>query len=118
MINLQTGSNSVWLSLRENLPVGVTPSSFSFTFTNDIRGETYSFTASDLTPNSKWSAFTINIGTPQNLLGPTLSMTPGMYSYSVNNGSTTLDTGKLMVIENKTFVTLDRPAKSTKALKR
>jgi hypothetical protein len=85
MINLESGTNSIWLSLRENLPVGITPSYFNLTFTNDMRGETYSISLLDSTPNSKWSSFTLNVGQ----LGD-LDMTSGMYSYLVTaSGSTT-----------------------------
>lgn len=114
MINLETGTNSVWLSLRESLPVGITPSYFNFTFTNDMRGETYSVSALDLTPSSKWSSFNISVGlTASNL-------TPGMYSYLVtaSGSNISLETGKAMMIENITRVTLDRPSKNTKVLKR
>lgn len=114
MINLETGTNSVWLSLRESLPVGITPSYFNFTFTNDMRGETYSVTSLDLTPDGKWSSFNISVGPSTN------NLAPGMYSYLVtaSGSSVTLETGKAMMIENITRVTLDRPAKNTKVLKR
>jgi hypothetical protein len=115
MINLESGTNSIWLSLRENLPVGITPSYFNLTFTNDMRGETYSIALLDTTPNSKWSVFSLNVGQ----LGD-LDMTSGMYSYLVtaSGSNTTLETGKAVVIETITRVTLDRPAKNTRVLKR
>ena len=114
MINLETGTNSVWVSLRESLPVGLTPSYFNFTFTNDMRGETYSVTSLDLTPSGKWSSFNIYVGQAG------IDLTAGMYSYLItgSGSSVTLETGKAMMIETITRVTLDRPAKNTKVLKR
>lgn len=116
MINLETGTNSVWLSLRESLPVGLTPSYFNITFTNDMRGETYSYTGLDLTPNGKWSSFNIIVGSAT----ASLNLVPGQYSYLVtaSGSSVSLETGKAVLIENITQVVYARPAKETKALKR
>ena len=117
MINLESGTNSVWLSLRESLPVGITPSYFNFTLTNDMRGETYSFSSLDLTPDGKWSSFNIGVGATWSTL---TDLPSGMYSYLVtaSGSSVSLETGKAMMIETITRVTLDRPAKNTKVLKR
>jgi len=119
MINLTSGvTSSVWLSLREDVPVGST-ASFKFTFTNDVTGATKVFYPTDLQPNNKWSRFDIAVGTPENLNLPRLTMSPGMWSYIVEAGTTILETGKVLVKETKTtWATLDRPAKSTGALRR
>lgn len=118
MINLTPGiTASIWMSLREDLPVGST-ASFKFTFTNDITGTQKVFYPTDLQPNNKWSRFEIVVGTPENLLTPKLNMSPGMWSYIVEAGQATLETGKVLVQENKNWVALDRPAKSTGAIRR
>lgn len=118
MIYLTPGiTASVWLSLRESMPWGST-ASFKFTFTNDITGDSKVFNPTDLQPNNKWSRFNIVVGTPENLSTPKLDMRAGMWSFTVEAGSTVLETGKVLVNESKTWTTLDRPAKTIKVLKR
>jgi hypothetical protein len=119
MINLTSGmTSSIWLSLREDVPVGST-ASFKFTFTNDVTGEQKVFYPTDLQPNNKWSRFEIAVGTPENLSLPKLKMSAGMWSYEVTAAQAILETGKVLVKENKTvWSTLDRPAKNTGALRR
>lgn len=118
MINLTPGStSSIWMSLREDLPVGST-ASFKFTFTNDITGLKKVFYPTDLQPDNKWSRFEIAVGTPENLSTPKLNMSPGMWSYIVEAGSTKLETGKVLVQENTNWSALDRPAKTTGAIRR
>lgn len=127
MINLQTGSNSVWLSLRETLPAGSTSSNFKFNITNDIRGESHTFYPADLTPTYKWSSFRVDVGltevlgySTQSVSIATVNLVAGMYHFTVTDvvSSTVLETGKCMVIENKSNTVLSRPAKTTTALKR
>lgn len=115
MINLKTGTNNVWLSLRENLPVGITPSHFILSLTNDMRGQTYSGVFLDQTLNNKWSSLNVSVG----ILGD-FNLDPGMYSYLVtaSGSSVALETGKAMMIENIARVTLTRPDKNTKVYKR
>ncbi len=118
MINLTPGvTASIWMSLRESIPYGST-ASFKFTFTNDISGSSKVFYPTDLQPDNKWSKFNIIVATPENLSTSKLDMTPGMWSYIVSAGSTTLETGKVLVNETKTWTTLDRPAKNTPVLRR
>jgi hypothetical protein len=118
MINLTPGvTSSIWMSLREDVPVGNT-ASFKFTFTNDVTGLQKVFYPTDLQPNNKWSKFDITVGTPENLSLPKLNMSAGMWSYQVEAGSTILETGKVLVEETKTWATLDRPAKNNGALRR
>ena len=117
MIYLTSGiTQSVWLSLRESVPVGST-GSFKFTFTNDISGEVKSFYPVDLQPTNKWSKFDLLVGTPESLPNK-INMSAGMWSYKVEDGSTLLETGKVMVEEDKSWTTLARPAKNTKVLRR
>lgn len=118
MINLTPGATtSVWLSLRESMAYGST-ASFQMTLTNDINGATKSFSPTDLQPTNKWSKFDIGVGTPESLVNGKLDLRPGMWSFEVKAGSTTLETGKVMVQEQKVWTTLDRPAKNVPTLKR
>lgn len=118
MINLTPGvTASIWMSLRESMPYGST-ASFKFTFTNDISGSSKVFYPTDLQPDNKWSKFNIIVATPENLSISKLDMSPGMWSYTVEAGTTTLETGKVLVNETKTWTTLDRPAKNTPVLRR
>lgn len=118
MINLTPGvTASIWMSLREDVPYGST-ASFKFTFTNDVTGIQKVFYPTDLQPNNKWSRFDIVVGTPENLNTPKLNMSPGMWSYIVEAGTASLETGKVMVVEQQNWQTLERPAKSTGALRR
>ena len=118
MINLTPGATtSVWLSLRESMSYGST-ASFIMTLTNDITGATKSFTPTDLQPTNKWSRFDIGVGTPESLATGKLDLRPGMWSFQVTAGTTLLETGKVMVQEQKVWTTFDRPAKSVPTLKR
>lgn len=118
IINLTPGmTSSVWMSLREDSPIGST-SSFKFTFTNDMTGSNKVFYPTDLQPTNKWSRFEMSVGTPENLSTPKLNMSPGMWSYVVEDGQTTLETGKVIVQETKTWSALDRPAKTGGAIRR
>lgn len=119
MIYLTPGStSSVWLSLRESVPVGST-ASFKFTLTNDMTGSVKTFYPTDLQPTNKWSSFSIGCGTPENLSGSVrLDLRPGMWSLVVEAGTASLETGKVIVKETKTWTVLDRPAKNTAVLKR
>ncbi len=118
MINLTPGiTSSIWLSLRESITYGST-ASFKMTLTNDITGATKSFYPTDLQPTNKWSKFEIIVGTPENLANSKLDLRAGMWSFIVEAGTTTLETGKVLVNETKVWTTLDRPAKSTPTLKR
>jgi hypothetical protein len=117
MIYLKPGiTASIWMSLRESAPVGST-SSFKFTLTNDMSGDKVQFYPTDLQPDNKWSRFNLFVGTPQNL-PQTLDLRPGMWSFIVTDGQTTIETGKLLVEETKNWTTLDRPAKNVVVLKR
>lgn len=118
MINLTTGAtSSIWLSLREDQPIGST-ASFKFTFTNDVTGHTKIFYPTDLQPNNKWSRFEIAVGKPENLNLPRIDMPAGMWSYQIETGSAILETGKVLVKDTKTWAVLDRPAKNNGALRR
>jgi len=118
MINLTPGATtSVWLSLRESLPYGSTQS-FKMTLTHDISGATKSFFPTDLQPDNKWSRFDIGVGTPENLTTSKLDLRAGMWSFIVEAGTATLETGKVQVLEQKVWTTLERPAKSIPTLKR
>jgi hypothetical protein len=92
--------------------------SFLFTFTNDITGATKSFYPTDLQPDNKWSRFEIVVTTPESLTQSQIDMSPGMWSYKVDAGSSTLETGKVLVEESKSWTTLNRPAKNTTVLRR
>jgi len=118
MIYLTPGTTaSVWLSLRESVPVGNT-SSFLFTMTNDISGEVKSFYPTDLQPDNKWSRFNILVSKPESLAHSIIDMRPGMWSFKVEAGSALLETGKVLVEESKVWTTIDRPSKNIKVLKR
>jgi hypothetical protein len=117
MINLTSGTNSIWMSLREDLDYGST-ASFKFTFTNDVSGQQKVFYPTDLQPTNKWSRFDISVGTPENLSIPRLNLVPGMYSYLIEGGSAILETGKVIVAETITWSALDRPAKNNGAIRR
>lgn len=109
-------TQSIWLSLRESVPVGAT-GSFKFTFTNDISGEVKEFYPTDLQPNNPWSKFEIKVDTPESLPG-VIDLKSGMWEYKVEIDSTLLDTGKILVEETKTWTKIDRPAKNIKVLRR
>jgi len=117
MIYLTPGvTQSTWLSLRESMAYGST-ASVIFTFTNDMTGEAITFTPVDLQPTNKWSKYNLYVGTPQAL--PTvLDMRPGMWSYTIISDSITLETGKVMVENTKTWTTRTTPAKNTAVFKR
>lgn len=118
MINLTPGvTSSIWMSLREDSPIGST-GSFKFTFTNDITGSQKVFYPTDLQPTNLWSRFEISVGTPENLNGGKLNMSPGMWSYVVEDGQSTLETGKVLVQQTKNWSALDRPAKTGGAIRR
>lgn len=118
MINLNSGAtSSIWLSLREDMTYGST-ASFKFTFTNDISGQTKVFYPTDLQPLNNWSRFEIAVGTPENLSLPRLDLAAGMWSYTIEAGSATLETGKVIVSEVTTWNALERPAKTTGAIRR
>lgn len=120
MINLVAGTNSLWLSCKETLPVGTTPSYYTFTFTNSMRGETVSFNTPDLDVTNKWGVFSVVLDTPQNLSASTVDLTPGLYTYQITaSGSTViLETGNLTVTEWAQRTVLERPAKNVRVLKR
>lgn len=118
MINLTSGAtSSIWLSLREDLPYGST-ASFKFTFINDISGQQKVFYPTDLQPLNKWSRFNIAVGTPEDLSIPRLNLAAGMWSYTIEAGTASLETGKVIVTENLTWNALERPAKNTGAIRR
>lgn len=118
MINLTTGAtSSIWLSLREDMTYGST-ASFKFTFTNDISGQAKVFYPTDLQPLNTWSRFEIAVGKPENLQNSKLDLAAGMWSYIIEAGSVTLETGKVIVTEVTTWNALERPAKTTGAIRR
>jgi hypothetical protein len=118
LITLTPGlTTSVWMSLREDLLYGST-ASFLFTLTNDVSGATKSFYPTDLQPTNKWSKFDISVGTPENLNTPKLNLVAGMWSYVVSAGGTQLETGKVVVKEQKNWSALERPAKNGGAIRR
>lgn len=118
MINLTPGvTSSIWVSLRESLSYG-SSASIVMTLTNDITGATKSFTPTDLQPTNKWSRFEIGVGTPEDFSIGKLDLRPGMWSFTFTADSTTLETGKVVVSEQKTWTTLERPAKNVPTLKR
>lgn len=91
MINLTSGlTNSVWLSVKEMLPIGLTAPSYQLELTRDINGEISTFTPADLATSGAWSRFDIK---------PTLEA--GNYSYKVSEitTSTILETGRAQVYE-------------------
>jgi hypothetical protein len=117
MIYLTPGvTQSTWLSLKEDMAYGST-SSVIFTFTNDMTGEVITFTPVDLQPTNKWSRYDLYVGTPQSL-PETLDMRPGMWSYEIVSDNTTLETGKVVVENTKTWMTRTTPAKNTAVFKR
>lgn len=93
MINLTPGiTNSVWLSLKEMLPSGLTQSpSYKLELTREINGAVTTLTPTDLSTQSSWSNFAIN-----------LNLEPGNYSYKVTetNTNTTLEIGRAIVTES------------------
>lgn len=118
MIYLTPGTtHSIWLSLRENAPVGST-GSFRFEFTNDITGQQKVFYPTDLQPTNKWSKYEWQVGTPEDLNGGRFDMRPGMWSYNITDGGTSIESGKILVEESKNWQVVDRPAKNTRAIKR
>lgn len=110
-------TQSYWFSLRESMTYGST-ASFAMTLTNDVSGATKSFYPTDLQPDNKWSRFSLVVGKPQNLSIGKLDLSPGMWSYSISAGITTLETGKAIVEEVKVWNTLDRPDKNKVVLRR
>lgn len=118
MIYLTPGTTqSVWISLRESIPYGVT-GSFLFTMTNDMSGEIKSFYPTDLQPDNKWSRFNLLVNKPEDLENSVIDARPGMWEYKVELAGFLLDTGKILVEESKIWTTLDRPQKNIKVLKR
>lgn len=118
LITLTPGlTSSVWMSLREDLPYGST-ASFLFTLTNDVSGATKSFSPTDLQPNNQWCEFRIGVGSPENLSISKLNLVAGMWSYVVTAGQKQLETGKVVVKEQKNWSALDRPAKTSGAIRR
>jgi hypothetical protein len=119
MINLSTGSNTIWLSLRESIPYGATSTDYKFTFTHDLSKVKKVCYPTDLQPDNKWSVFNITVGPTESFTSSvTLDMRPGMWSYKVELGTTTLEMGKVLVDETWDWTTLDRPIKTTTVLKR
>ena len=118
MIYLTPGTTaSTWMSLRESVPYGST-ASFKMTLTNDMSGLTKSFFPVDLQPDNKWSRFDMNSSKPENLSTGTIDLSPGMWSFIVEVGTTILETGKILVEETKVWNTLERPAKTKVVLRR
>ena len=119
MINLSSGTNSIWLSIRESIPYGATSTDYKLTFTHDLSKESKICYPTDLQPDNKWSAFNIVLGSPETFTSSVaLNMRPGMWSYKVELGSTTLEEGKVLVDDTWDWTTLDRPEKITPVLKR
>lgn len=117
-INFNPGiTQSVWLSLKENSPIGWT-GSYTFNLTNDITGATKSAILQDLQPSNKWALFNIKVGTPENLSGGVWNLSTGMWSWSAYAGIAKLQSGKIMVLEAGTWSTIHRPAKNTGAIRR
>lgn len=110
-------TQSYWFSLRESMTYGST-ASFVMTLTNDVSGATKSFFPTDLQPDNKWSVFNLNVGKPENLSTGKLDLSPGMWSFSITAGTTTLETGKALVNDVKVWNTLDRPDKNKVVLRR
>lgn len=107
-------TSSVWLSLRES--VGATQS-FKWTLTNDISGKVKTFFPVDYQPLNPWSRFEIKVDTPEDL-PDVIDLSPGMWSLKVEADSKTIETGKILVEEDKTWTKVNRPAKNTKVLRR
>lgn len=119
MINLSTGTNSIWLSLRENVAYGATSTNYKFTFTHDLSNESKICYPTDLQTDNKWSRFNIVVGTPESFTSSvTLDLRAGMWSYKVELGSTVLEMGKVLVDETWDWTTLSRPTQTTTVLKR
>lgn len=99
MINLTYGAtNSVWLSLKEMLPAGLTAPSYQFEVTREITGQVTTFTQSDLQTSNKWSQFIIGAG-PVAISPNIYKLEPGNYSYSVKEltSNTILEIGRMIV---------------------
>lgn len=107
-------TQSVWLSLRES--VGATQS-FKWTLTNDISGKKKTFFPVDLQPNNPWSRFDILVDKPEDLPN-VVDLSAGMWSLEVEFDSKIIETGKILVEEDKTWTKVSRPAKNTKVLRR
>jgi hypothetical protein len=107
-------TQSIWMSLRES--VGAT-TSFKFTLTNDISGEVKDLYPQDLQPNNPWSRFEIKVDKPESLPN-IVNLNPGMWSFKVEVASEIIETGKILVKENKNWTKIDRPAKNVKVLRR
>jgi hypothetical protein len=110
-------TQSVWLSFKEEAPIGWT-GSWTFLLTNDITGATKSATLTDLQPLNKWTKFNIKVGTPEVLNSGTWNLQSGMWSWTGYAGSTKLQSGKIMVQDAATWSTIARPSKNTGALRR
>ena len=117
MINLLPGTNSVWMSLREDLPIGST-ASFKFTFTNDITGLTKVIFPTDLQPQNKWSRFDIGLSQSENLNLSRLNLVGGMWSYVVQAGTASLEWGKVIVGDISDWQALGRGPKNNGAIRR
>lgn len=115
MIYLTPGiTASLWFSLRE---VSGPTTSFTMTMTNDISGEVKTINPVDLQPDNKWSRFDLVVGKPENL-PLKVNMGSGMWSFTISNGSTIIERGKMVVEEAKSWNTLTKSPKNNKVLKR
>jgi hypothetical protein len=116
MINLTYGStNSVWLSLREMLPAGMTAPSYKFEFTREVTGTLTTFTASDISTAYMWSNFIIGAG-PVDIAPNIYKLMPGNYSYKVieDTSGKVLEVGR-MIVEDGPITWNVRPNSTPKA---
>lgn len=99
MINLTYGStNSVWVSLKEMLPAGLTAPSYQFQFVREVTGTLTTFTASDISTSYMWSNFIIGAG-PSDMPPYVYKLDPGNYSYTIKELTTSsvLEVGRMIV---------------------
>lgn len=105
MINLTTGTNSVWLSIRESLPAGYTQSNYKFSFIEPLSNTTKVLYPSAVETGYKWSSFTISVGTVESLTAsaPTVNLSPGLWHYIVTDtiSGNELNRGILSVTASK-----------------
>jgi hypothetical protein len=89
MINIIPGTTaSVWLSLKEMLPAGLTAPSYKLELVREINGSITTLYPTDVAVGNKWSNFNLN-----------LNLDAGNYSYKVTEttSNTLLEIGRAVV---------------------
>jgi len=119
-INLTSGTNSVWINLRDAVPYGATSTSYNFQFTCESTGEEKSFYPTDLQPTQRISEFTIVVGSPEDLNNSKLDIRNGQWEYNIYLAGTLLKTGKVIVDRDdpEAWTAASRPQQTTIYAKR